>query len=86
MDCAGGTLLLNTVSPVNALQPVEALERERHLRSNDGRAGLRSQGREDCDDPLSSKLRFDCRAVDATYLKAHRTATGTGVKKGGVDA
>ena len=24
--------------------------------------------------------------IDATYLKAHRTATGLGVKKGGVDA
>jgi hypothetical protein len=26
-----------------------------------------------------------CRAADATYLKAHRTATSMGVKKGGVD-
>jgi hypothetical protein len=24
--------------------------------------------------------------IDATYLKAHRTATSPGVKKGGVDA
>ena len=24
--------------------------------------------------------------IDATYLKAHRTATSLGVKKGGVDA
>jgi len=24
--------------------------------------------------------------IDATYLKAHRTATSMGVKKGGVDA
>ncbi len=24
--------------------------------------------------------------IDATHLKAHRTATGLGVKKGGVDA
>ena len=35
--------------------------------------------------PLSSKLRFDCRAVDATYLKAHRTASSLELKKGGVD-
>ncbi|MGD1884404.1 MAG: transposase [Paracoccaceae bacterium] len=61
---------------------MEALERERHFRPDDGGAGYRTRRTEDRDDPLSSKLRFDCRAVDATYLKAHRTATSMGVKKG----
>lgn len=32
---------------------------------------------------LSSKLRFDCRAMDAIYLKAHRTASSLRLKKGG---
>lgn len=32
---------------------------------------------------VSSKLRFDCQAMDAIYLKAHRTASSLRLKRGG---
>jgi len=36
--------------------------------------------------PLVDCLAINCRAMDATYLKAHRTATSMVAKKGGVHA
>jgi transposase len=57
----------------DALQSLEAVEREGHLRPDDGRLAA-EHGEE------------KTVMIDATYLKAHRTATSMGVKKGGVDA
>ena len=57
----------------DAVQPVEALERERHFRADYGRPGRRVRRREYGNDRRH-------------LLKAHRTASGLGVKKGGVAA
>ena len=57
----------------DALQPVEALERERHFRQNDDRASRRARQKKTV-------------MIDAPYLKAHRTTTSLAAKKGGVDA
>lgn len=54
----------------DAEQPLETVERQRHLRANDGRIG--------CEHGEQKTV-----MIDATYLKAHQTATSMAAEKRG---
>ena len=57
--------------PCHTLLPLEAVERQGHLHPHDGRPG-------DTAAPDRKTI-----MIDATYLKAHRTASSLRAKKGG---
>lgn len=50
MDYVGGMHLRNMARTRRYIQPLEAVERQRHLRTDDGRTGSRARREEDGDD------------------------------------